>query len=126
MLEQFVHWHHHPATHEREPVSYLVSISDTIHDFIDGPVVAGAFLLGVDVGFVTAAIAVHEIPREIGDVGVLVDGGFGKRQTLACSSARSRPGTSATSPAPASSPKSKTRRTFGGPPSTSSSSRAAY
>jgi len=84
VLEQFIHWHHHhAATHEREPVSYLVLISDTIHNFIDGLVVAGAFLLGVDVGFVTAAaIALHEIPQEIGDFGVLVYGGFGKRQAL--------------------------------------------
>jgi len=84
VLEQFIHWHHHhAATHEREPVSYLVLISDTIHNFIDGLVVAGAFLLGVDVGLVTAAaIALHEIPQEIGDFGVLVYGGFSRTRAL--------------------------------------------
>lgn len=56
ILEQFIHWHHHhSATHKHEPVSYVVLISDTIHNFIDGLVVAGAFLIGVDVGLVTVA-----------------------------------------------------------------------
>jgi zinc and cadmium transporter len=84
VLEQFIHWHHHhAATHDREPVSYLVLISDTIHNFIDGLVVAGAFLLGTEVGLVTAAaIALHEIPQEIGDFGVLVYGGFDRVQAL--------------------------------------------
>jgi len=84
ILEQFIHWHHHhAATHKHEPVSYLVLISDTIHNYIDGLVVAGAFLLGVDVGLVTAAaIALHEIPQEIGDFGVLIYGGFDRTQAL--------------------------------------------
>jgi len=84
VLEQFIPWHHHHATtHTHEPVTYLVLVSDTIHNFIDGLVVAGAFLLGVDVGLVTAAaIALHEIPQEIGDFGVLVYGGFGRTRAL--------------------------------------------
>jgi zinc and cadmium transporter len=84
VLEQFIHWHHHhAATHDHEPVSYLVLLSDTIHNFIDGLVVAGAFLLGVEVGLVTAAaIALHEIPQELGDFGVLVYGGFDRTQAL--------------------------------------------
>jgi zinc and cadmium transporter len=85
VLEGFIHWHHHhAATHEHEPVTYLVLLSDTVHNFIDGLVVAGAFLLGVDVGLVTAAaIALHEIPQEIGDFGVLVYGGFDRTRALA-------------------------------------------
>jgi len=84
LLEQFINWHHsHTATHEHQPVSYLVLVSDTLHNFIDGMVIAGAFLLGVDVGTVTAvAIALHEIPQEIGDFGVLVYSGFNRTQAL--------------------------------------------
>ncbi|WP_433634800.1 ZIP family metal transporter [Halomicrococcus sp. NG-SE-24] len=84
VLEQFLHWHHHhTATHEHEPVSYLVLISDTLHNFIDGLVIAGAFLLGIPLGIVTSlAIALHEIPQEIGDFGVLVYSGFDRRQAL--------------------------------------------
>jgi zinc and cadmium transporter len=85
VLEQFIHWHHHHgATHDRDAVSYLVLISDTVHNFIDGLVIAGSFLVGTEVGLVTAAaIALHEIPQEIGDFGVLVYGGFERFHALA-------------------------------------------
>lgn len=84
VLEQFIHWHHHhDTTHERDAVSYLVLFSDTLHNFIDGLVIAGSFLVGVDVGLVTvAAIGLHEIPQEIGDFGVLVYGGFDRFHAL--------------------------------------------
>lgn len=84
ILEQFLHWHHHHAsTHDHRPVSYLVLISDTVHNFIDGLVIAGSFLVGVPLGIVTTlAIALHEIPQEIGDFGVLVFSGFDRRTAL--------------------------------------------
>ncbi|UWG46826.1 putative divalent heavy-metal cations transporter [Halanaeroarchaeum sp. HSR-CO] len=84
VLEQFIHWHHHHGTtHDHEPFSYLVLVSDTLHNFIDGLVIAGAFLVDVPLGLVTtAAIALHEIPQEIGDFGVLVYGGFGRVRAL--------------------------------------------
>jgi len=84
VLEQFLHWHHHHSTtHEHRPVSYLVLLSDTVHNFIDGLVIASAFLVGTPLGVVTSlAIALHEIPQEIGDFGVLVYGGFGRRRAL--------------------------------------------
>jgi len=84
VLEQFVHWHHHHgAVHDHEPVTYLVLISDALHNFIDGLVIAGSFLVGVPVGVVTTlAIAMHEVPQEIGDFGVLVYGGFDRRRAL--------------------------------------------
>ncbi|QCJ45921.1 ZIP family metal transporter [Haloprofundus sp. MHR1] len=84
VLEQFLRWHHHHATtHEHEPVSYLVLVSDTLHNFIDGLVIAGAFLVSVPLGLVTTlAIAFHEVPQEIGDFGVLVYGGFDRRRAL--------------------------------------------
>jgi zinc and cadmium transporter len=84
VLEQFLRWHHHhAATHEHEPVSYLVLISDTLHNFIDGLVIAGAFLVNVQLGMVTTlAIAFHEVPQEIGDFGILVYSGFDRRRAL--------------------------------------------
>ena len=85
VLEQFLSWHHHHATtHDREPVSYLVLVSDTLHNFIDGLVIAAAFLVSVSFGITTSlAIALHEVPQEIGDFGVLVYGGFDRWQALA-------------------------------------------
>ncbi|MEF8856720.1 MAG: ZIP family metal transporter [Haloplanus sp.] len=84
VLERFLHWHHHHATtHDHDPVSYLVLLSDTLHNFIDGLVIAGAFLVDVPLGVTTTlAIALHEVPHEIGDFGVLVYGGFDRRQAL--------------------------------------------
>jgi zinc and cadmium transporter len=84
VLEQFIGWHHHHAvTHDHEPVTYLVLVSDTLHNFIDGLVIASAFVLSRQLGVVTTlAIAFHEVPQEIGDFGVLLYGGFDRRRAL--------------------------------------------
>lgn len=85
ILEQFIQWHHcHTSTHpEIKAFSYLILVSDGIHNFIDGLIIAGSFIVGFPVGIVTAlVIALHEIPQEIGDFGVLVYGGFKKIKAL--------------------------------------------
>jgi zinc and cadmium transporter len=84
ILEQFIRWcHEHSSVHQKKPVSYLVLISDMVHNFIDGLVIAGSFMIDFHVGIATTlAIALHEIPQEIGDFGVLVYGGFEKRKAL--------------------------------------------
>lgn len=85
ILEQFIRWHHHHSTRHPEimPFSYLILISDGIHNFIDGLIVAGSFVVSLPMGVVSAlAVALHEIPQEIGDYGVLVYGGFKKVQAL--------------------------------------------
>jgi len=84
VLEQFIKWcHEHYSIHQKKPLSYLVLISDLVHNFIDGLVIAGSFMVGFPVGVVTTfAIALHEIPQEIGDFGVLVYGGFEKARAL--------------------------------------------
>lgn len=84
VLDQFVHWHHHHGvTHDHEPVTTLVLVADTVHNFLDGIVVAGAFLASVPVGLVTVmVVGLHEIPQEIGDFGVLVYGGIEPRRAL--------------------------------------------
>ncbi len=86
VLEQFIRWHH--CTRERclekpAPFSYLILISDAVHNFIDGLVIAASFLVSFPVGLATVlAVALHEIPQEIGDFGVLVYGGFEKVKAL--------------------------------------------
>ena len=87
ILEQFIRWHHHHGCHGKEckikPFSYLILISDGIHNFIDGLIIAGSFVINPAVGVVTTlAVALHEIPQEIGDFGVLVYGGFDKVKAL--------------------------------------------
>jgi zinc and cadmium transporter len=84
VLEQFIKWcHEHYGIHQKKPMSYLVLISDLVHNFIDGLVIAGSFIVGFPLGIVTTfAIALHEIPQEIGDFGILVYGGFRKKRAL--------------------------------------------
>jgi len=85
ILEQIIRWHHHHATTHPEimPFSYMILISDGIHNFIDGLVMAASFMVSFPMGIVTAlAITLHEIPQEIGDFGVLVYGGFRRVKAL--------------------------------------------
>jgi len=85
VLEQLIRWHHHHATTHPKimPFSYLILIGDGIHNFIDGLVIAASFMVNFPVGMVTTlAIALHEIPQEIGDFGLLVYGGFERVKAL--------------------------------------------
>jgi len=84
-LEQFLHWHHcHRAEAEcKKPLTYLILIGDGLHNFLGGLAVASTFLIDIRLGIVTwLAAAAHEIPQELGDFGVLVHGGWPRRQAL--------------------------------------------
>ena len=85
LLEQLLHWHHcHRARSQcREPVTYLILIGDGLHNFIGGLAVASTFLIDIRLG-ITAwiAAALHEVPQELGDFGVLVHGGWPRRKAL--------------------------------------------
>ncbi|MBI4435140.1 ZIP family metal transporter [Candidatus Uhrbacteria bacterium] len=83
LFEQFFFWHHcHNADHcepTEKPFAHLVLYSDTIHNFIDGLIIAAAFSVSPELGIATTvAIALHEVPQELGDYAVLVHGGFTK------------------------------------------------
>jgi len=62
---------------------WLNLIGDGVHNFIDGLILAVAFLASVPLGITTTiAVIFHEIPQEIGDFGVLVYGGFTRRRAI--------------------------------------------
>lgn len=84
VLERFIFWHHcHDGKCDIHTFSYLNLIGDGIHNFIDGMVIAAAFLTDAALGIVTTlAIIFHEIPQEIGDFGILIYGGFGRFRAL--------------------------------------------
>lgn len=84
MLEQFLQWRHqHTATPQVKPFSYLILVSDSVHNFIDGLIIAASFVTSFHLGVATTlAVALHEIPQELGDFAVLVYGGFGKKRAL--------------------------------------------
>lgn len=75
LLERYVIWHHcHDAHCEHKKLTYSVIIGDSVHNFIDGALIASTFLINVQLGILTtAAVLIHEIPQEIGDFGVLLN-----------------------------------------------------
>jgi zinc and cadmium transporter len=84
-IEQFLHWHHchRGADGDAKPVTYLILLGDTLHNFVDGLSIAGAFLVDVRLGMTAwIAAAAHEVPQELGDFVVLVHGGWSRRKAL--------------------------------------------
>lgn len=86
VLEKFIHWHHcHNVSHEHDaaPLGYISLITDSLHNFTDGVLIAAAWMASPEVGIATTvAVVVHEIPQEISDFGVLLHAGFSKRKAL--------------------------------------------
>ena len=84
VLEQFLQWRHqHTITPQIKPFSYLILVSDAVHNFIDGLIIAASFVTSFPLGVATTlAVTLHEIPQELGDFAVLVYGGFGRKQAL--------------------------------------------
>ncbi len=61
----------------------LIIIGDGIHNFVDGILIAAAFLTDIKLGIVTSlAVAAHEIPQEVGDFAILLQSGYGKSKAL--------------------------------------------
>ncbi len=80
VLEKVLHWHHHTLEHAEEhphPVGKMVLLGDGVHNFIDGLLVAGSYMVSLEVGIATTiAVVLHEIPQEIGNFGVLIHAGY--------------------------------------------------
>lgn len=87
VVERVLHWrhcHHNDCKVHNNSLGYMNIIGDGIHNFMDGMVVAAAFMTDFNLGLATTlAIVMHEIPQEIGDFGVLMHSGFSKRKALA-------------------------------------------
>ncbi len=95
VLEKLLLWRHshqesyltHGATeqpaHDHGRSGTMILIGDTFHNFVDGVLIAGAFLVDVKLGIVTAlAIVAHEIPQEAGDFLILIHSGYTKARAL--------------------------------------------
>jgi zinc and cadmium transporter len=85
VLEQFLHWHHcHRPISEHRPLGYLILAADGLHNLIGGVAVGSAFVVDVRLGVVTWLVAaLHEVPQELGDFGILVHSGWSARRALA-------------------------------------------
>jgi len=93
IMEKLVIWRHchsdhceaHPdhIEHSDKAAGTLVLIGDGMHNFIDGILIAAAFMTDFHLGIVTSvAVATHEIPQEVGDFAVLLNSGFSRRKAL--------------------------------------------
>lgn len=95
VLEKLVLWRHchgdaceahgtQPMNHDHGRSGMMIMVGDTFHNFVDGVLIAAAFLTDTQLGIVTAlAIIAHEVPQEVGDFLVLLHSGYSKRQALA-------------------------------------------
>lgn len=95
-LEKVLLWRHchhdhcevHEPYQEREDHDHgrsgiMIMVGDTFHNFVDGIIIAAAFLTDVNLGIVTSlAIIAHEIPQEVGDFMILLHSGYSKAQAL--------------------------------------------
>jgi zinc transporter ZupT len=78
------HDHAHGASHDHSGAQgVLVLIGDSIHNALDGILIAAAFLTSVPLGLVTTlAVAAHEIPHRVGDFALLLHAGMSRRRAL--------------------------------------------
>ena len=86
LIEKYVHWHHchNPSCKEhKNHLAVMNLVGDGVHNFVDGLIIAGSYLISVPLGIATTiAVIFHEVPQEIGDFGVLLYSGFSKVKAL--------------------------------------------
>jgi len=82
--DDHAHGHGHSHGHSNaKSAGVLIILGDSIHNFVDGVLIAAAFLTDVQLGIVTSlAVAAHEIPQEVGDFAILLDSGYSKGKAL--------------------------------------------
>lgn len=87
VTEKIIHWRHCHYTDEnkehKHPFALINLAGDAVHNFLDGIIIAAAYLTSIPLGIATTlAVIFHEIPQEIGDFGVLIHGGFTRIEAL--------------------------------------------
>jgi len=100
ILSRFLHWYHHHHEEEdkeayhhisgahmriksKKATGYLVLAGDSVHNAIDGVIIAMAFIADFNVGVVTTiAVLFHEFPQEVADFFILLNSGFSKMKAL--------------------------------------------
>ncbi len=90
VFEKVIHWRHchilpdgpHDHSHVH-PMGPLNLIGDTIHNFIDGLIIAASYVVSIPVGIsTTLAVVLHEIPLEVGNFAVLLHSGYSRKKAI--------------------------------------------
>ena len=94
-LEKLAYWHHEHGgdpgaetlhadhAHHHHPAGAMVVLGDALHNFVDGVMIAAAFLHDTTLGLgITLAVFVHEIPHEMGAFMVLLHSGYSRARAL--------------------------------------------
>jgi zinc and cadmium transporter len=86
MMERFLRWFHHHHDHadkKSDPSILLIILGDTLHNALDGVAIAASYLISPSTAIITTlAVAAHEIPQEIGDMGLLMKRGLSRRRVI--------------------------------------------
>lgn len=86
LIEKVIRWRHcheEPCEEHPHPFSYVILAGDSIHNFLDGVIIAASFIADIRLGIATTiAVIFHEIPQEVGDFASLVYAGFSKAKAL--------------------------------------------
>jgi len=102
ILEKLVIWRHchfveceaHDSVHsvstnttmdnnDSDRSGMMIMLGDTFHNFVDGILIATAFMVDVQLGIVTSiAIIAHEIPQEAGNFLILLNSGYSRQKAL--------------------------------------------
>lgn len=73
----------HEHSDHTEFLPFMLILGDCIHNFLDGILIALAYLANPLLGLTTAlGVAAHEIPQEIGDASVLLSQGWTKKRII--------------------------------------------
>jgi zinc and cadmium transporter len=82
LLEQFLRRFGRPSSNIA-PVGRLALVAESVHNAIDGALIAGAYIVDLHVGLAaTIAVTLHEVPHELGNFGVLIHAGYGRGRAL--------------------------------------------
>ena len=85
VLEKLVLWRHsHDEPGDaRARAGPLILFGDSLHNFVDGVIIAVAFMTSIPLGIATAlAVIAHEIPQEVGEFAILLDAGYSRSRAL--------------------------------------------
>jgi zinc and cadmium transporter len=94
VMEKLLLWRHchtencevhvpHEQAHDHGRTGALIMVGDTVHNFVDGVLIAASFLQSTELGAIAAlAIIAHEIPQEVGDFLILLHSGYTRTRAL--------------------------------------------